>query len=541
MATAAKILTLPELERRVREAQASGRRVVLCHGCFDLVHPGHVRHLEHAARLGDRLVVTLTGDGLLQKGTGRPLIPQELRCENLAALHCVDWVAVNPDATAAALLERLRPDVYVKGREYEKNADPRFAAERAVVEGYGGRVVFSSGDVVFSSTALIGAMEQALDPACQRLRQLLDQHGIDRARVDRLLESAKGRRVLVAGETITDTYVQCDRPDVSKEGPILALRPLEHRSFDGGAAIIARHLAAMGASPVLLTPLPGGPGSIDLEQRLTEQGVEVRRLPYEGSPIEKQRFLVGTSKVMKLDLGGPVTLDAQAQQRFIGLAVEAARRCDAVILADFGQGLFTAALMTAVCGAVRPHAGVLAGDVSGRRSNLLSMRQMDLVCPSESEVRAALHDHDDGLTAVVWKLLHQTHSTSAIVTLGGEGAITFDRPATGTLAPDDWDTRLVVEHVPALALHAVDELGCGDALLAAATLTRAAGGSLVDAAVLGSIAAAAEAGRLGNAVIGAADLRQGFARLESGGMVCSVLPQAAMARSSPDQLRLAHA
>ncbi|MCA9307838.1 MAG: adenylyltransferase/cytidyltransferase family protein, partial [Phycisphaerales bacterium] len=153
-----KICSLAQVLQHRRDAEARGERVVQCHGCFDIVHPGHVRHLEHARRLGERLLVSITADEFIDKGVARPLFGESLRAGNLAALACVDWVLINPAPTAAELLRQLRPDVYVKGAEYEHNDDPRFAAERDAVEASGGRVVFSSGDIVFSSTALIEAM-----------------------------------------------------------------------------------------------------------------------------------------------------------------------------------------------------------------------------------------------------------------------------------------------------------------------------------------------------------------------------------------------
>ncbi len=536
-----KIVTLGESESLVRSAQRARETVVLCHGCFDIVHPGHVRHLQHAAKMGDHLLVTISGDSIVDKGTGRPLIPQELRAENLAALDCVDWVAVNPDPTAENLLRFIRPDVYVKGREYEDNRDPHFAAEKEAVESYGGRLVFTSGDVVFSSSALIAAMEQTADPAHSRFRQLIGQQSKDRASIDRLLDSFLGRRVEVVGETIIDTYVICDRPEVAGEAPLMTLRPLEYRSFDGGAAIIAKHLAAMGACPTLITALPTTTQSEQLHERLARAGIEMKAIRHSGSIIEKQRFLVGSSKVMKLDLGEPVTLDASRQRQLTELVEDAAKTSDAVIVADFGQGLFTSRSMAELCRTIRPQVDLLVGDVSGRRSNLLAMRHMDLLCPSEPEIREALHDFDDGLSAVVWKLLHQTASKAAIVTLGGEGLIAFDCPPHTSLSPDDWQTRLATEHVPSLVPYPVDQLGCGDALLAAATLTRIVGGSLTLAAILGSVAAAAQSQRLGNAVIGVAELRQGARRLCATQLTCAAQPQASIVSRPRDQLHPAHA
>src|SRR3954469_4253626 len=153
-----KVCGLDELLDRRAAARSGGRTVVHCHGCFDIVHPGHIQHLQFARSLGDMLVVSVSADRHVNKGVARPLIPDDLRARSVAALECVDHVYVNPDPTAVELLEAVRPDVYVKGSEYERSLDPRFLAERETVTRHGGRVVFSSCDVVYSSTALIGTL-----------------------------------------------------------------------------------------------------------------------------------------------------------------------------------------------------------------------------------------------------------------------------------------------------------------------------------------------------------------------------------------------
>src|SRR3954470_8235415 len=140
-----KICTLEQLIEFRRAAHAAGKTVVHCHGCFDIVHPGHIHHLEFARSLGDVLIVSVSADSHVNKGVDRPLIPDDLRARALAALECVDCVYLNSDPTAVELLDVLRPDIYVKGKEYEHNTDPRFLAERDAVSRSGGRVVFSSG------------------------------------------------------------------------------------------------------------------------------------------------------------------------------------------------------------------------------------------------------------------------------------------------------------------------------------------------------------------------------------------------------------
>ena len=511
-----KALSKPQLLALRAQAKEQGRRVVHCHGCFDIVHPGHIRHLKYAKALGDILLVTISGDDEVKKGTGRPLIPEELRAENLAALDCVDWVYIEPRPTAAELLAEVHPDVYVKGREYEFNSDPRFQAERAAVEKGGGRVVFSSGDVVFSSTALISALEQSIDPFQSRLSQLAERPELQGQALFNLLSSFRSRRILIIGETILDTYVLCDRPDVAGESPIMTLRPIERRHYDGGAAIIARNIAAMGGKPVLITPMPRTEQGESVRRRLIAEGVEIYPFHVDKPLTEKQRFLVGAQKVMKLDLLEPLALDAAQQDRLIDMASEAASSgggCHGAIIADFAQGLFTSSLLDRLCSALRPRIPILAGDVSGKRASLRGLHSMDVLCPSESEVREAYNQFDTGLPTVAWKLLEETKSKAAIITMGAEGLIAFDRLESASADP--FASRVRGEHVPALAPFAIDPLGCGDSLLSAVTLALASGAPLVSAAFIGSVAAAVQAQRIGNIPISATDLRHGIVRVQS--------------------------
>jgi sugar/nucleoside kinase (ribokinase family) len=168
-----------------------------------------------------------------------------------------------------------------------------------------------------------------------------------------------------------------------------------------------------------------------------------------------------------------------------------------------------------LCASVRERVSVLAGDVSGRRAGLLRFKGLDLLCPSEAEVREAYRNFDQSIPTVTWQLLKDTQSKAALITLGGDGLIAFDRLETPVDESDPAAKRLRSEHVPAMCPQALDALGCGDALMAAATMTLCAGGSLLAAAFIGSVAAACEAQRLGNIPITGSDLRLGVARVQA--------------------------
>ena len=134
-----RILSTAQARAAVRAARAHGERLVFTNGCFDWLHVGHLRGLEQARRLGDRLLVAVNGDASVRrlKGTGRPLVPARQRAELLAALACVDWVVIFRQDTPTALIRALRPDVLAKGADWPRDR----IIGREDVEGWGGRVV----------------------------------------------------------------------------------------------------------------------------------------------------------------------------------------------------------------------------------------------------------------------------------------------------------------------------------------------------------------------------------------------------------------
>jgi rfaE bifunctional protein kinase chain/domain/rfaE bifunctional protein nucleotidyltransferase chain/domain len=491
-----KICTLERLLGHRAAAKSVGRIVVHCHGCFDIVHPGHIQHLEYARSLGDELIVTVSADSQVNKGIDRPLIPDDLRAGSLAALECVDWVHVNPFPTAVELLDQLQPDIYVKGKEYERNFDPRFLAERDAVARHGGKVVFSSGDVVYSSTALIRTLESE-NFADEKVMRFRDRFGLTGSNLQRILQKFVGMRVAVVGDYILDRYHFCDATGIAGEGPMMALRHLQQEDFDGGAAIIARHAAGLGAQASLVTSLSDDAPSHEALMRLAGAGVTVHASNHRRQMVTKNRYLVDQSKLFKVDEGPVCPIDSQTEQRVAETILAAAQEASVVIFADFGYGLITESLLDRVMPQLRRSVPILTADVSGRQSSLLRFKEVDLLCPTEREVRETLHDFSSGLGAVVWNLLQATGASQAMITLGKQGLVTFANPNSEE-SSEQSPARLVSEYLPALSNTVVDPLGCGDALLAAASMTLAAGGSLQAAAYLGALAAAVEIRELGN-------------------------------------------
>jgi rfaE bifunctional protein kinase chain/domain len=397
--------------------------------------------------------------------------------------------------------------VFVKGREYENSSDPAFAAEKQVVENYGGRIIYSSGEVVFSSTTLIEQLPQGREMESHRLRLLCRRHELNTDVFERIMDRFSNLRVVVVGDVIIDRYVMCDALGVSRESPMLSLIERNERTYVGGAAIVARHLRAMGAHAFLLSTGPDGTAARAVTDVFQAEGVEWHLIPSRARFVEKTRFLAEDSKLFKVDRGDRLPLDSVAERQTALILEQQSKLADAVIFCDFGYGTITGSLLNRVLPTLRRNVRVMTADVSGGRASLLEFRHMDLLCPTEREARAALNDFDSGLSAVAWNVLNQTQAKHIFITLEKRGMVVFDRRSQKRDTPE-WSARLVSEQLPAMAEHGVDLLGCGDALLAASTLSLAAGAELVQAAYLGSAAAAMEATTLGNQPIEAGRLRE---------------------------------
>jgi len=370
-------------------------------------------------------------DVQVHKGINRPLIPDDLRASSLAALECVDFVYVNPNPTAVEILAELKPDIYVKGREYETNQDPRFLAERDEVTRHGGRVVFSSGDVIYSSTALIGALESSEPFNDEKVRRFRREFDLEDAPMSQLLLRCRGKRMVVVGDYIADRYHFCDASGIASEGPMMTLRSLGSNHYDGAAAIIARHLAGLGADVTLITTLANDAASQQVIERLTAEGITVRAVRQRQQLVTKTRYLVDQTKLFKVDEGAVTPLDSRNLETVSAIIEESTTNAAGIIFADFGYGTITGPLLDRVLPKVRATVPIVTADVSGRQSTLLRFYEVDLMCPTEREIRQTLNNFSSGLNEVVYELLERTKARAANDYARQAGALPVRRSHAG--------------------------------------------------------------------------------------------------------------
>src|SRR3989442_643156 len=288
-----KIKRIEELTSELAGLRTHGKKIVHCHGVFDLLHIGHLKHLEAARKLGDALVVTLTPDRFVNKGPHRPAFPERLRAEALASLSCVDFVAINEWPTAVETIERLRPDFYVKGVVREAGKRDHTDAidqEASAVKAGGGQLVLTD-EETFSASTLINRFMDVFTPETRTfLEQFRAQHTPEE--IVGYLQAIRKLKVLIIGETIVDEYQFCSVMGKSGKEPVLAALHNRTEQYAGGVLAIANHVSNFCDHVTLLSSIGDVNSCEDFIQSKLNHNVATHFLRVPGVPtIIKRRFL----------------------------------------------------------------------------------------------------------------------------------------------------------------------------------------------------------------------------------------------------------
>jgi rfaE bifunctional protein kinase chain/domain/rfaE bifunctional protein nucleotidyltransferase chain/domain len=500
-----KVRPMAEVARAVGP-RPRHKQVIMCHGTFDIVHPGHVRHLLYAKSKGDILIASLTADKHVLKANFRPFVPQELRAFNLAALEAVDYVIIDSDPTPIGSIQTIQPDYFAKGYEYTRDGlHPRTAEEKAAVEAYGGEMIFTPGDIIYSSSHLIETAPPAI--STEKLMTLLDTERLGFDDLRQALPRFQDLHVHVVGDTIVDTYTRCAMIGSSTKTPMISVRFDEKIDFVGGAGIVAKHLSAAGARVTFSTVLGDDPLAGFVQENLAAAGIECVPITDPTRPTTNKEVITAAGQhLLKVD-----RVDNRAiSDRILEALIDRIRgvRAQVIVFSDFRHGMFNRETIPPLSAAI-PEAMFRVADsqVASRWGNILDFQDFDLITPNEREARFALGDQDLVVRQLGAELYRRAHCKTLMLKLGEHGLMAFRGE------PDDEEERTFFA-VDSFADRVVDALGSGDASLGYAAPAMYLTGNAVIASVLGSLAAAVECEHEGNIPVEPRDVLAKIDRLE---------------------------
>ncbi len=475
--TGDKIKRVDELANTLAALRAKGKKVVHCHGVFDLLHIGHIKHLEAARKIGDLLVVTLTPDRFVNKGPHRPAFPERLRAEALASLVCVDFVAINEWPTAVETIERLKPSFYVKGMVREGGKRDHTNAidlEANAVKANGGEMVLTDEETFSASTLINQFMDVFPAETKTFLEQFRTKHTPEE--VVGYLQAMRKLKVLVVGETIIDEYQFCSVMGKSGKEPVLAALLNRTEQYAGGVLAIANHVSNFCDQVGLLSCLGTVNSCEDFIQSKLNKNLTTHFIRVPGVPtIIKRRFLEEylSAKLFEVYEMKTDGLQSAGEDSFCRELERLAPQYDVVLVADYGHGVMSERAVEIICAQSKFLAVNTQVNAGNRGFNTISKYpRADFVSLGEPEVRLDARKVSGDLKSVAERIARGLSSRSFLVTRGSSGCLIYDREQG-------------FHQVPAFAIRVVDRVGAGDAVLAVTSPCAALG---VPPQVLGFIA-----------------------------------------------------
>lgn len=461
-----KLKTLKEISETVKSLRAKGKTVVHCHGVFDLIHPGHIRHFEAAKKFGDILVVTVTPDRFVNKGPGRPAFKEDLRAESIAALSFVDMVAINETPTAVEAIKRIQPNYYVKGSDYkeaEKDITGGIAKEEAAVRSGGGKLVFTN-EITFSSTSLINNYfniypEQA-KPFLQDFSKRYTADGIIKK-----MEQLKKLKVLAIGEAIIDQYVYCQAMGKSPKENIVSTRYVSQETFAGGTLAAANHLAGFVGDVTLVTGL--GKDGAEHEKFIRSKlkpNVEMKVFQTQAPTIIKRRFVDAAflTKMFEISYLEDKPQAEEMDKPMLQYLAKELPKYDMVFVTDYGHGFISQEVVDLLTSKSKFLAVNTQANSANFGYNLITKYpKANFTCIDEPEMRLAQHNKFGPLEDLMKDMKKKMKVENMIVTRGHNGSMAYAK------------NEFVKS--PVFSNKIVDRTGAGDAFFSLAAPCVAAG------------------------------------------------------------------
>ena len=488
-----KIIDFSNIEKVLKPIKRKGKKIVCCHGIFDLLHIGHLKHFKSAKKYGDILIVSVTPDKFIQKGFGRPYFKSEQRMESLASIEVIDFVILNKSANATDIINKIKPNYYVKGPDYKNFKDDvtgQIKKEELAVKKNGGKLVFTE-DHTYSSSSILNQFGDTYNlPQKKFIHKIKAKINLNN--FNKQINKLQDLKVLVIGEAIIDKYVFCETLGKSGKEPHLVLRNLREEVYLGGALSIARNVSDFCKKITILSMLGQEKEYEKYIKKILTKKIKSQFLYKLKSPtIVKKRYLehITNNKVLGIYTLNDELLNKKDESIFEKMILKEIKKHDVVIVSDYGHGLITKKLAKLLC----KNSKFLALNAQANASNsgyhsIQKYKGVDCVVINETELRQELRDKNEKLDILTKKLTKMIGINNLVITMGSDGAILYSSK----------DKKYF--YCPAFASKVVDKIGAGDSMLSIMSILIKSKFKNIISIFLGSLAGAISVEEMSNKV-----------------------------------------
>jgi rfaE bifunctional protein kinase chain/domain len=458
-------------------------KIVFVSGNFNIVHPGHLRLLKYASECGDFLVV-----GVLNRKSNGAILSEDQRLECVNSISFIDYAFILED-TPERFIEELKPDIVIKGKEHEYS----YNSELQYVTKYGGKLLFSSGEMKFSSIDLLKNEFNDLNHFnITHSVEFLTRHNLRFDKMASILSNFSKLKVLVIGDLIVDEYISCDPIGMSQEDPTIVVSPIDSTQFVGGAGIVASHASSLGADVTFFSIIGNDITGDFAKEKLNDYKVNFISFVDENRPTTlKKRYRANNKTLLRVSYLRQNDINSELSFQIFEKIKQQISGVNLLIFSDFNYGCLPQSLVDNIVNlCIENNIKMVADSQSSSQFGDISrFKNMTLITPTEREARLGLRDFDSGLVVLANSLISNCNSQNTIITLGGEGVL---------ISATDSEEGYLTDKIPAMNNSPKDVSGAGDCLLVTTSLALASNCNIWESAYLGSLAAACQVGRIGN-------------------------------------------
>jgi len=477
-----KIKTWNELQKELTYLKKNGKKIGLCHGVFDLLHPGHIKHFDVAKEKVDVLVVSLTADKFLNKGPGRPAFDQLTRAETLSHLNQVDYVVISPHETAIPIISLVKPNLYFKGTEYknfQQDITGNIQKEVKSVKKYGGKIFFTNEKVYSSSNLINKYLFDSDTPTQTYFKNFRKKYSFNQ--IEDFFSKIKDLNILIVGETIIDEYTTAETLGKSSKDPILCMNILDSEQHAGGVLAIASHCLGLGAHVTVLTGINfkdlGNKSIRSIRKSLMDlQFIDISPKP----TIKKNRIIDERTKnkVIEFYEMDDSPLSNIQEKILIVKLKKLAKKVDLIIVADYGHGLLNEKTIIEINNLAKSKSLNVQSNAGNRGFNNVSKyANADFISLNGGEIKLEARRKHLQMDSFVRSLRRKMKSKSILITKGSEGIEIFTKIGFKISSPS-------------LAPFVKDRVGAGDTVFSIASALFAVGAPAEIIALCGNLAGA---------------------------------------------------
>ena len=458
-----KILKIKTAKQIINFYKKDNKKIGLCHGVFDLLHLGHIRHFKEAKKKVDVLIVSVTEDKYVNKGPGRPAFNELQRMEALAALESIDHVILSKSDSGVNIINLIKPNIFFKGPDYQDNTTDLtgkiYKEKNAVIKNLG--KIYYTNDKKFSSTKLLRSdyykLSEKQKTTLRNIYKIISFNEIKK-----IIDDLRTIKPLVLGETIVDEYRFTETLGKSGKEAVLVLKELFQEKYLGGAGAICNHISKFVNRVNFISYIGKNNDYINFIKKKISKNVKYFFIKKNNSPtILKKRYL---DEISKAKILGAYSLNDSSlsnkqeiilKKNFNRLSIYS----DFLIISDYGHGLISKNFARYACSKFK----FVTVNVQINSSNLgyHSLKNyvgVSCVVINESELRYELRSKIERIEVLAKNLTKQLKLKYLIITRGSSGAILYE------------SNKNEFHYSDAFGKNIVDKVGAGDAMLSIISL-----------------------------------------------------------------------